>query len=102
MAEDTNREKRRKPQRDILAQYISLGTVIVVTPILWQAGSRLLQVESSLTKFVDTRIAIHKPTDEYIEKVCARVVEKERERTKEREEQLKESIDFLMRYYRRR
>lgn len=102
MGKHTEPDTRRKPHREVLAQYITVGTLMLVIPIVWQAGSRLLQIESSLTKFVDARIAIYKPTDEYIEKICGRVVEKERERTKEREQQLKESIEFLMRYYRRR
>lgn len=93
---DNTQETRRKPRsRDTVVSVVSVGTLVSVLGGIWK-------IDDYLNKIVESRVAILKPNSDYIRTICKDLVVEERERTKEREQQLKESIDFLMRYYRRR
>lgn len=93
MADQT--EKRKPRSRDTMVSVISVGTLVSVLGGIWK-------IDDYLNKIVESRVAVLKPNGDYIRGICKELLVEERERTKEREEQLKESIDFLMRYYRRR
>lgn len=100
MARDKNTEQ--KPRKtEIAASYISVGTLIAMLTGVWKVSDIVNQVEERLGKIVDSRIAVLRPTDEEISRICRGLVTEERDRAKEREAELKEAIDFLMRYYRR-
>lgn len=89
-------QRRRKPRsRDTVVSVVSVGTLISVLGGIWK-------IDQYVNQIVENRIAILKPNSDYIRGICKEIVIEERDRTKEREGQLKDSIDFLMRYYRRR
>lgn len=93
MADQT--EKRKPRSKDTMVSVISVGTLVSVLGGIWK-------IDDYLNKIVESRVSVLKPNGDYIRGICKELLIEERERTKEREEQLKESIDFLMRYYRRR
>lgn len=94
MASDNAQDRRKPRSRDTVVSVISVGTLVSVLGGIWK-------IDDYLNKIVESRVSILKPNGDYIRGICKELLIEERERTKEREAQLKESIDFLMRYYRR-
>lgn len=89
-------ETKSKPRsRETVVSVISVGTLVSVLGGIWK-------MDDYLNKIVESRISVLKPNSDYVRGICKELLIEERDRTKEREAQLKESIDFLMRYYRRR
>jgi uncharacterized protein YydD (DUF2326 family) len=94
MANETQ-DKKKARNREALVSVVSVGSLV-------SAFGAWYQVDAYVNKIIESRIAVLKPNNDHIRGICKELIAEERERSKEREEQLRESIDFLMRYYRRR
>ena len=95
MATDRHPERRKTRPGQAMVSVLSFGSAIAVFNFSWK-------FRDDVGKIVESQAHLFKPTSDEIRTVCNEVVEVERDRAKEREQELKNAIDFLMRYYERR
>lgn len=91
-----NKSDRLQPKNsNTVVSVISLSTLGAVLGFSFKFQSYVEQI-------VSTHARNFKPSADEIRAVCKPIVDEERERAREREKELKDAIDFIMRYYQRR
>ena len=81
---------KKKSNQNMVVSVLSVGSALSVFNFSWK-------FHSDVEKIVASQISVLKPSHDEIREVCRELVKDEKDRAREREEELKQSIEYLAR-----
>jgi hypothetical protein len=91
MAKDTDNQKSKHRPLEVVLAGMSVASAAAVFNFAWN-------FRSDVEKVVASQIHVLRPTREHIESVCAELLRDERNRTREEHREMREAINWIMRY----